>query len=202
MRKKILQLKHFQVEADTSDSKKAKKQKRKFNEIDQVAGPSRKPKKYLNIISTTSGAFIEEPMTPEKKNKFGFKELPMTPINRAFQIEQMKKSEERQQVAKIKKRKIIHIEEPVITLPQPKWSINAQEPSTSHAAKRSRTIHMGPTEVIIRPLPNNKRKKTARELIPKELVEFRKTNLYRNGIPRQDARELLLEKQKRLAVYR
>lgn len=32
-----------------------------------------KPKKVLRVINSASGQFIEEPMTPEKKNKFGFK---------------------------------------------------------------------------------------------------------------------------------
>lgn len=31
------------------------------------------PKKMLRIVSSASGLFVEEPMTPEKRNKHGFK---------------------------------------------------------------------------------------------------------------------------------
>lgn len=50
--------------------------KRKFDEIDiDDDDPLMRPetdKKLLKIIQTASGAFVEEPVTPEKKNKHAF----------------------------------------------------------------------------------------------------------------------------------
>lgn len=48
------------------------KVKRKFVEIDEEPRERPKPKKLLKAVSSASGVFIEEPMTPEK-NKHGFK---------------------------------------------------------------------------------------------------------------------------------
>lgn len=61
-------------EASTSNANK-NKLKRKFIEIDADEEPYERPKskKVLGIINSASGQFLVEPMTPEKKNKFGFK---------------------------------------------------------------------------------------------------------------------------------
>lgn len=52
------------------------KAKRRFEEIDTEPSDNEqteRPKlKLLRKITTASGLFVEEPMTPEKQNKFGF----------------------------------------------------------------------------------------------------------------------------------
>lgn len=57
-------------EAERSNISKGK---RKFVELDLEEPRERQKPKYLKIINSASGQFIEEPMTPEKKNKFGFR---------------------------------------------------------------------------------------------------------------------------------
>lgn len=49
--------------------------KRKFHEIDIDEEPRErlKPKKLLKVVNSASGKFIEEPMTPEKSGKYGFR---------------------------------------------------------------------------------------------------------------------------------
>lgn len=169
------------------------------------AGPSR-PKKMFNFINTKSGTFVEEPMTPEKPNKFGFKESPMTPINRAFKIEQIKTAQPEAQVhGRTFKRRRIEIAEPAMTLPKPKWSTD--DKNGAQVAKRKRLsdvdgTEVGATEVVVKPL-KMKRKKQASELIPKELYQFRQNQTGRvGGVQRKDARTLLAEKRKRAANFK
>lgn len=64
---------HKKTQNDSAKKKKARS-KRRFEEVD-IADDDQvraEPKKLLKIITTASGAFLEEPMTPEKKNKFAF----------------------------------------------------------------------------------------------------------------------------------
>lgn len=187
------------MSVDSGDLKNSMKQKVEFVEIETEAEPStppRKPVKYLNIIESRSGKFIEEPITPEQKDRFGFKVTPITPINKAFSIEKLNTNGTNEQVNKCKKRKIVYVEEPAIVLPKPHWNV---EQDNVQPKKRARNITTGATEMIIRPLNEKKRTKSARDLIPVELQRFRERNLYRAGIPRQDSRSLLMDRMKRLA---
>ncbi|XP_031634025.1 protein slender lobes [Contarinia nasturtii] len=174
--------------------------KRKFVEIDTDVEPRERPKakKLLNVIQSSSGAFIEEPMTPEKKNKFGFREAPKTPINSSFKIEK------RIQLAypgASKKRKSIYLDEDSddveMFLPRPRWQINTQF-QHEQPKKRARKLDLGSTEIILQPVaPKKKTKRNV--LIPIELAQYRQNKLYRADIPRQDARNLLRERRKRVA---
>lgn len=50
------------------------KSKRKFEEIDTDNEQNEKPKvKLLKAVTTASGLFVEEPLTPEKPNRHGFR---------------------------------------------------------------------------------------------------------------------------------
>lgn len=188
----------FKMSVDSGNLKNSKKEKRKFVEEEVEAEPSTPPRptKYLNIIQTRSGNFIEEPMTPEKTDRLGFKVTPMTPINKAFRIEKFNTNGTNEQINKSKKRKIVQIEEPAIVLPKPHWTV--EQDNNGQPKKRARNILMGSTEVIIKPLNGKKRIKSARDLIPAELQRFRENNLYRAGIPRQDSRSLLMDRMKRI----
>lgn len=187
------------VDSGNFKIKNSKKQKRQFVEIETASAPStppRKPVKYLNIIESRSGKFIEEPITPEKKDRLGFKVTPMTPVNKGFRVEKLDSNATNEQVNKSKKRKIDHVEEPAIVLPKPHWTV---EQDNVQPKKRARNILTGTTEMIIKPLNEKKRIKRARDIIPAELQRFREQNLYRAGIPRQDSRSLLMDRLKRLA---
>lgn len=186
------------MSVDSGDFKKSKKEKRKFVENEVEAEPSTPPRpvKYLNIIESRSGKFIEEPITPEKKDRLGFKVTPMTPINKAFRVEKLDTNGTNEPVNKSKKRKIVQIEEPAIVLPKPHWIV--EQDNNGQPKKRARNIMTGTTEMIIKPLNGKKRIKSARDLIPAELQRFRENNLYRAGIPRQDSRSLLMDRMKRI----
>lgn len=154
----------------------------------------------LLAVKTTSGLFIEEEMTPEKRNRFGFQEAPLTPVNKTFKIEKIYKMPITQiNGGKAKKRRSLHLEEQPLLLPKPKWYIdNDSEVDNKQKSKRKK-LNFGSTDVIVQSLNSTRRKKTAIGLLPVELVEYRKQNLYRKGVPRQDATSLLREKQRRLA---
>lgn len=187
------------MSVDSGDFKKSMKQKRKFVEIESEAEPSTPPRnfvKYLNIIETRSGKFIEEPITPEKKDRLGFKVAPMTPVNKAFRVEKLATNGTNEQVNKNKKRKIVQVDEPAIVLPKPHWIV---EQESVQPQKRARNTMAGNTEMIVKPLNEKRRIKSARNLIPVELQRFRESNLYRAGIQRQDSRSLLMDRVKRLA---
>lgn len=187
------------MSVDSTDFKKSKKEKRKFVEIDtedETPTTPQKPVKYLNIINSRSGKFIEEPVTPEKKDKLGFKVTPMTPVNKAFRVEKLDLNGTNDpKVNKSKKRKIVQVEEPAIVLPKPNWTV---EQDNVQPRKRARNIMTGNTEMIVKPLNEKKRIRSARDLIPAELQRFRESNLYRAGIPRQDSRSLLMDRMKRM----
>lgn len=76
--KRILkfELQIFSVQNQNDGAKKKKaRSKRTFEEVDMDDGVHQKrqeQKKMLKIIPTASGLFVEEPMTPEKKNKHDF----------------------------------------------------------------------------------------------------------------------------------
>lgn len=58
---------------ESSSKTVTQKSKRKFVEVDANESMVEQPKsRKLKVVSSASGAFLEEPMTPEKKNKFGF----------------------------------------------------------------------------------------------------------------------------------
>lgn len=166
-----------------------------------------KKHKCLNIL-TASGQFKEEPMTPPKI-QFGFKETPLTPINRNFQMQEIsKKSLPTQNVITIKskKRKLNDIQEPVTSLPKPKWCVTLTDNGSNPLeTKRQRTeikiISDGATEFIVKPF-YKRQKQSAASLIPLEMLQFRQKHLNRDGIPRQDARTLLRQKEKMRANKR
>ncbi|XP_055300986.1 mucin-2 [Sitodiplosis mosellana] len=180
-------------------SEKKSKFKRKFIEIDidEEVQVRPKSKKLLRIINTASGQFIEEPMTPEKKNKFGFREAPRTPVNHDFKVQ---KRVQFAQPGRSNKRKSMYLnedEEVDLLLPRPKWKINMQF-DAEQPKKRPRKLDLGSTEVILKPLEPKKKKKQT-YLVPVELGRYRHNILNRAGIPRQDTRALLRERQKRMA---
>lgn len=202
-------------------NKKSTKSKRKFEEIDADEEPYERPKakKLLKIVSTASGGFIEEPMTPEKANKHGFQGnlihfilgkwenryvlndyhdvfavTPLTPVNPSFQVQKRATN----------KRKSIYMDEDEaeaagLLLPKPRWQINTQF-ERQQPRKRARKLELGSSEVIIQPIVSNNKK--VKFSISTELRQFRHQQMYREGIPRQDARALLREKAKKKSNYK
>lgn len=81
-------------------------------------------------------------------------------------------------------------------LPKPRWQINTQF-ETEQPRKRARKLEMGATEVILQPL--HPKKRNLAKMLPADLVEYRRSKMYRGDIPRQDARALLREKRIRFA---
>lgn len=178
-------------------------------------------KKLLKIICSASGMFVEEPVTPEKENKYGFKgneckmcnpwtsiilmrfiivffftETPLTPVNRNFNVERRGGILGR---ARTNKRKSIYIDEheaEELLLRKARWQISTQFDS-QRPSKRARKMETGTAEVLLHNAQPKKRKQRAVDLIPIELANFRRNNMYRDGIRRQDARALLNEKYKR-----
>lgn len=164
-------------------------------------------------------------MTPEKNKKFGFKgknptnlinfipnivyfhisknfiwflaEIPRTPTNHAFKVEKRVKIPVPYQPCKRKSIYLNEDEDVDLLLPQPKWKINTQFEETQ-PKKRARKLDLGSTEVIIAPAMPTKKKKQTYYPIPAELARYRENILHRAGIPRQNARALLRERQKRM----
>lgn len=121
-------------------------------------------------------------------------ETPLTPVNPHFRVLRAIPVFEK---ARGNKRKSIYLDEDEATallLPKPRWQINTQF-DVEPPKKRARKLEMGSTEVILQPLVS---KKNPRKRIPLELVEFRRNKMNRPDIPRQDARALIREKQKRM----
>lgn len=155
---------------------------------------ARKPK-HLKIL-TASGEFNVSPMSPPH-NQFGFVETPLTFTPRTFKSEPMLKNlQSPHYAAQIKKRRRLNDSEELDVFQlKPKWEL--------HNEKRRRlgdevcVLNADQTRVI-----TNHRKQPSCTLIPIELVEFRKKNLYRKGIPRQDARTLLKNREKAAASKR
>lgn len=82
-----------------------------------------------------------------------------------------------------------------LLLPRPNWQINTQF-DHEQSKKRARKLDLGSTEIIFQPLESKKKSKKGYS-IPVELLQYRKNMLFRAGIQRQDARELIRERQKR-----
>lgn len=123
---------------------------------------------------------------------------PKTPVNSQFRVE---KRVHLIEPGRSNKRKSVYIsvdeDEDVsqLLLPKPKWKINAQFEDFEQPPKRARKLELGATEVIIQPAQTKKVKKD--RLIPAELAQYRQKMLFRAGIPRQSAHELLRLRQKR-----
>lgn len=171
-------------------------------ESDDAEQPKSKKPKRLQIL-TTSGPFSVSPMTPPRV-QFGFIETPFPATPRGFQVQLISKNSSNTMKAK-KRRRVIESDEPTNVLPKPKWKVESLFDGFEQTQKKKRhrgssEIHIynsGPTEFIMKPLePSKRRKQPLSSLIPTELLEFRKNNLYRKGIPRQDARTLLRNREK------
>lgn len=205
---------------------KKARSKRKFEEID-ISDDDRRvrpeSKKLLKIIETASGAFVEEPMTPEKKNKHAFQGnyrflqtlnfiktvflinfqklstsytvTPLTPVNQSFRVQKQILKE------KSNKRKSIYISEddPLIDelLPKPKWKINTQF-AEHQPRKRARKLEVGSTEVVVKSLEPKKKSKPT---IPEDIRLFRHRQMYRSDIPREDKRALLRQQYKKRSNF-
>lgn len=124
-----------------------------------------------------------------------FAELPRTPVNHDFKVQKRVQYV----LPRSNKRKSVYLnedDEVDLLLPQPKWKINTQF-EEEQPKKRARKLDLGSTEVILKPLPPKKKKPVY--LVPVELARYRHNLLYRAGIPRQESRALLRERQKRMA---
>lgn len=168
---------------------KKKAHKPKVTFVESEVEP--KPRRLLNFVRTASGLFVEEPMTPPPIDRFGFKVTPMTPTRKDFQMVDVAGPSRRQP-----KRKSIAVEEPALYLPKPKWLNNENEAIACGSAKR-RKICKDTTDSILQPLNKPRAVKRSKDLLPRELIEFRKTNLYRKEIARQDAGESIRQQDRR-----
>lgn len=193
----------------TSNGKRLKKKRDESPECIETAFPEQQPKakkmKRLKIL-TSNGEFDVSPMTPPRP-QFGFIETPLTLTPRGFKVQPISgnKGEPTKTLKMKKRRRIIDFDEPTTLLRKPQWHVENlfDEFEQTQGKKRQREsseIHIfnsGPTEFIVKSLATDKRRKQpASSLIPAELVDFRKKNLYRKGVPRQDARTLLKHKEK------
>lgn len=167
--------------------------------------PKAKKAKHLKIL-TSSGEFNVVPMTPPRV-QFGFVETPLTPTPRGFKVQpiQKNKAESPKPIKNQKRNRVIDLDAPSTSLRKPKWHVESlfDRFEQTHSKKRQREsneIHIfnsGPTQFIVKSLESVKRRKQpSSSLIPSELMEYRKQNLYRKGIPRQDAHTLLKMKEK------
>lgn len=157
-----------------------------------------KPKKKRLRILTSNGEFSVSPMTPPKV-QFGFKEMPLTLTPHGFKVELLPKataqsSNAANAVHTRKRRRVLDFDEPSKLLQKPKWLAEKLfgRFEQTHQEKRYRenneahVSNTGPTEFILRPLQTTKRPKApSSSIIPAELMEYRKQNLYRKGVPRQ-----------------
>lgn len=176
---------HLQATAapqtDAKPSKKKTKAKVTFVESEMEPEPIR----VRRPVKTASGVFMEEPVTPKKKNRFGFLETPLTPIRKDFSI-----LPNGQQV---KRKSITVINEPSLTLPKPKW-LDSEMVSCGSAKRRK--VCTESIQSILKPSNKPRPIKSAKSLVPKELFEFRMQNLYRKGIPRRDAADLIRQQKR------
>lgn len=152
--------------------KKAKKEK--------TGKVAEKSAKHLKII-TKSGEFQVSDLTPPRIDRFGFKESPMTPIQRSFRVQELGNK------GCAKKRRL-DFDEPKNVLPMPRWS----EAVARLKAKRRKVLTGDENADQIRIL--NLKRRAA--VIPNEIKNFRKNNIYRSGILRQESNALLQQKQK------
>lgn len=151
------------------------------------------PRRILNVVRTASGLFVEEPLTPQKKNRFGFQETPMTPVRKDFRMHEMPVAGPSGQ--RVKRLSIV-MEEPALLLPKPKWMNSEAEAIACGSAKR-RKVCTESIDSILQPLNKPRPVKCAKALLPRECIEFRKNNLYRKGIARQDAIDLIGAQKRR-----
>lgn len=183
------------------------KRKRTHNSSDEMSTGAQtsskkvNTKKYFNIL-TSNGFFTEEPITPPSpKLQNGFRVSPLTPQT-GFKVKSLI-SKPNLMFAKYKKRKVTEIAEPVTFLPKPKW-MNNDEEETQQSKRKKPSDELEiygencSTRFIVKPIEKRK-KQRAEFLIPQELLEYRKQNLYRKGIPRQNSRNLLRQLEKRNA---
>lgn len=197
-----------EAERAAAARKRSKRLRKKRDESDDGVEPkAKKPKEKK--IPTVSGSFTEEPVTPPRV-QYGFVEEPMTHTPKGIVVENIS-PDIAQPAQKSKKRRLAPENKSSALLPKPVWIVDQlfDEFEQTHSNKRQRTsneIHIynaGPTKFIVKQLDGHKRRKQpASSLIPAELMEFRKKNLYRKGIPRQDARALLKQKEKMAASKR
>lgn len=193
----------------TSNGKRLKKKRDESPECIETPITEQQPKakkmKRLKIL-TSNGEFNVSPMTPPRP-QFGFIETPLTLTPRGFKVQPNSGNRgQSPKPLKVKKRRrIFDSEEPTTLLRKPQWHVESLFDGfeQTHGKKRQREsseIHIfnsGPTQFIVKSLVTNKRRKQpASSMIPAELMDYRKQNLYRKGVPRQDARTLLKHKEK------
>lgn len=195
-----------------SSGKRLRKKRDESPECVDSAQPNAKKVKHLKIL-TASGEFKVEPMTPPVF-QFGFKEEPRMLTPRTFKVQALPKNTAPvQHVLNAKKRRRVDDSEDSDTLlSKPKWHVQKlfDRFEQKHDKKRQResnefqTIHTASTKYIVQPLETKgkRRKQPSSLLIPVELMEYRKQNLYKKGIPRQDARTLLKNKEKIAIIKR
>lgn len=192
------------TQSNTSGKRLRKKRDDSAERIESNGGEQPKSKKPKRLrILTASGPFDESPMTPPRV-QFGFIETPFPPTPRGFKVQLVSKNSPKTMKAK-KRRRVVDFDEPSNVLPKPKWNVESlfddfEQTQNKKRHRGSSEIHIynsGPTEFIVKPLePTKRRKQPSSSLIPAELMEFRQKNLYRKGIPRQDARTLLRNREK------
>lgn len=193
----------------TSNGKRLKKKRDESPECIETALPEQQPKakklKRLKIL-TSNGEFNVSPMTPPRP-QFGFIETPLTLTPRGFKVQPISgnKGQSPKPLKLKKRRRIIDFDEPTTLLRKPQWHVESLFDGfeQTHGKKRQRAsneIHIfnsGPTQFVVKSLATDKRRKQpALSLLPAELLDYRKNNLYRKGVPRQDARTLLKHREK------
>lgn len=158
-----------------------KPKKNKLKERNGQGSPSNR----LKII-TRSGEFNISDLTPQQPNRFGFRESPMTPLPRTFKVQDLNENKQ-----KVKKRRI-DFDEPRNVLRKPMWAIQTSDAPKTKRPKVQLTVNET-TDVCIVKLKSNRH-----NIIPNEILNFRKNNIYRNGIQRQKSSTLLAQKHKML----
>lgn len=145
-------------------------------------------RKYLKILKK-GNTFKEEPITPPRVIS-GFRESPLTPIPRHFKVEDMTP------VVRQKKRKQEEYPEPTNVLAKPKWAMQIDRVNTNaKRAKLSQNVEYSnvSTEFHVQPL-SKKNRIRACDLLPKELINFRKKIMYGSNVPRMDSTALSRQK--------
>lgn len=195
-----------------SSGKRLRKKRDESPECIDYTQPNAKKVKHLKIL-TASGEFKVEPMTPPVF-QFGFKEEPRMLTPRTFKVQPLAKNTApvQHEVNAKKRRRVDDFDDSDTLLSKPKWHVQKLFDGfeQKHDKKRQResnefqTIHTASTKYIVRPLETEgkRRKQPSSSLIPVELMEYRKQNLYKKGIPRQDARTLLKNKEKIATIKR
>lgn len=150
-------------------------------------------RKYLKILKK-GNTFKEEPITPPRIIS-GFRESPLTPISKHFKVEDITP------VVRQKKRRQEEYPEPTNVLAKPKWITRLDGGNTNaKRAKLSQNVQhsIGSTEFHVRPL-SKKNRIRACDLLPKELINFRKKIMYGSNVPRVDS--TTLSRQKNIKLF-